>query len=190
LLITYCRLDSGRVFVYLPATNFSGTMQKLTITLLFLSFSFSIFAQQKEIPCTDLKVMLDDALAKHHDDKGVLIGTNEYTGITEYKYHLDLSSWAVSCAIKEMEFEKGKVKSWGEILVHEGNNKDSVLTYAKFVKAEMQDCWKYGIDKTEKAGTEGRDFSFVFMVHNQASWTDIELFVNHTGEEYHVYIIF
>jgi len=165
-------------------------MNKLTITLFSLFISLSLFAQQKDIPCTDLKVMLDDALAKHHDDKGVLIGTNEYTGITEYKYHLDLSAWAVSCAVKEMEFEKGKVKSWGEILVYQVNDKDSAISYANFVKSEMQECWKYGVDKTDKAETQGRDFSFVFMVHNDSSWTDIELFVNHTGEEYHVYIIF
>lgn len=167
-----------------------GIMKNFTIILLSLLFSLSAFAQQKEIPCTDLKVMLDDALAKHHDDKGPLVGTNEYTGITEYKYHLDLSAWAVSCAIKEMEFEKGKIKSWGEVLVFQINDKDAAIAYAEFVKKEMQDCWKYGVDKTDKSGTGGRDFSFVFMVHNQASWTDIELFVNHTGEEYHVYLIF
>lgn len=165
-------------------------MKKLTITLFSVAVSLTLFAQQRDIPCTDLKIMLNDALAKHHDDKGVLVGTNEYTGITEYKYHLDLSAWAVSCAVKEMEFEKGKVKSWGEILVYQVNDKDSAIAYAKFVQQELQDCWKYGVDKTDKAGTEGRDFSFVFMVHNDASWTDIELFVNHTGEEYHVYIIF
>lgn len=162
--------------------------RKLTIAFFGLILSATLFGQ-KEIPCTDLKTMLDDALAKHHDDKGVLIGTNEYTGITEYKYHLDLSAWAVSCAIKEADFE-GKIKSWGEILVYQVNNKEEAIKYADFVKKEMQECWKYGVDKTDKAGTEGRDFSFVFMVHNQASWTDIELFVNHTGEEYHVYMIF
>ncbi len=163
-------------------------MKNFTFALFSLFLATSIFAQ-KEIPCTDLKVMLDDALAKHHDDKTVLIGTNEYTGITEYKYHLDLSGWAVSCAVKEADFE-GKIKSWGEILVYEVNNKDSAITYAEFVRKELKECFTHGVDKTDKAGTEGRDFSFVFMVHNQASWTDIELFVNHTGEEYHVYLIF
>jgi hypothetical protein len=159
--------------------------------IFFFLFLFAVaLSAQKSIPCADLKLMLDDALAKHHDDKGVTVGTNEHTGITEYKYHLDLSSWAVSCAIKEMEFENGKIKSWGEVLVFQDNSKDSAIVYAEFVKKELKACFTHGVDKTSKAGTEGRDFSFVFMVHNQASWTDIELFVNHTGEEYHVYLIF
>ena len=161
------------------------------ITLYFFAFiaSTTLFAQ-RDIPCNDLKIMLDDALSKHHDDKTVLIETNEYTGITEYKYHLDLSAWAVSSAIKEMEFEHGKVKSWGEVLVFQAESKDSAIVYADFVKKELQECFTHGVDKTHKAGTEGRDYSFVFMIHNQASWTEIELFVNHTGEEYHVYLIF
>lgn len=163
-------------------------MKKWSLVLFSIILSLSTFAQ-KDIPCADFKIILDDALGKHHDDKGVKIGTNEYTGITEYKYHVDFP-WAASVAIKEMEFEGGKVKSWGEILAYQVNNKDSAMTYAEHVKQELKDCFKYGVDKTAEAGTEGRDFSFVFMIHNQSSWTDIELFVNHTGEEYHVYIIF
>ncbi len=163
-------------------------MKNFTLILFSLLIGTAVMAQ-KDIPCTDFKIILDDALAKHHDDKGVKIGTNEYTGITEYKYHVDFP-WAAAVAIKEMEFEDGKIKSWGEILAYQVNNKDSAIAYAEHVKLELKDCFKYGVDKTDKAGTEGRDFSFVFMIHNQSSWTDIELFVNHTGEEYHVYIIF
>lgn len=163
-------------------------MKKVSLILFSFILSSSLFSQH-EIPCSDFKILLDDALAKHHDDKGALIGTNEYTQITEYKYHLTFP-WAVSCSIKEMEFEDKKRKSWGEILCYEISNKDSAISYAEHVRKELKECFTHGVDKTDKAGTEGRDFSFVFMIHNQSSWTDIELFVNHTGEEYHVYIIF
>src|ERR1700754_2405059 len=121
-------------------------MKKFIITIFSFIVSAVLFAQ-KEIPCSDLKIMLDDALAKHHDDKGTLIGSNEHTGITEYKYHLDLSGWAVSCAIKEADFD-GKIKSWGEILVYQVNNKEDAIKYAEFVKKELQECWTSGIDKT------------------------------------------
>lgn len=160
------------------------------LAFLFISIlSFTFLSAQKEIPCKDLKTLLDDALAKHNGDKDSLIGTNENTGISEYKYHMDISSWAKSVAIKEADFD-GKIKSWGEVLVYQSTEKEEANKYADFVKAELLDCWKYGVDVTDKAGTEGREYSFVFKVHNQASWTDIELFVNHTGQAYNVYLIF
>ncbi len=162
-------------------------MKKLSLVLSMLIFS-SLFAQT-DIPCADLKIMLDDALAFHKDDKTDKIGYNEYTGMTEYKYHINLA-WAQKVCIKEYEFEPGKKKSWGEVLVTQLENKDSAIAYAEFVKKELKDCFTYGIDKTDKEKMEGREFTFVFMIHNQSSWTNIELFVTHTGKEYEVYIIF
>jgi hypothetical protein len=159
------------------------------ILLVFSSFFFSILVAQTDIPCTDLKVMLDDALAFHKDDKSDKVGYNEYTGQTEYKYHISLA-WAKKVCIKEYEFEKGKIKSWGEVLVTQLENKDSAIAYAEFVKKELKECFTYGIDKTEKEKMEGREYTFVFMIHNQSSWTNIELFVTYTGKEYEVYIIF
>lgn len=162
-------------------------MKQLLLSI-FLLGGIVVYSQ-KPVPCADLKLMLDDALDFHKDDKSDLITQNEYTGITEYKYHINLS-WAEKVCIKEYEFEPGKKKSWGEVLVTHIENKDSAIVYAEFVKQELKNCFTYGIDKTEKEKMEGREFTFVFMIHNQASWTNIELFVTYTGKEYEVYIIF
>ena len=106
-------------------------MKKL---IYILAFSFiSSLSAQIDIPCADLKLVLDDALKFHKDDKAEKVEYNEWTGITEYKYHITLA-WAKKSCIKEYEFEKGKIKSWGEILVMETNNKDSALVQAEIVK--------------------------------------------------------
>lgn len=160
---------------------------KSLFTILFTSISI-LFAQH-EIPCADLKVMLDDALAFHKGDKGEVIEANEYTGITEYKYHMNLS-WAQKVSIKEYEFEPKKIKSWGEVLVAQFKEKEQAIQRAELVKEELKKCFTHGVDKTAKEKVEGREYSFVFMVHNQASWTNIELLVTYTGVEYEVYIIF
>lgn len=159
------------------------------IFVLFIFLGGVILNAQKPVPCADLKVMLDDALDFHKDDKADKLSYNEYTAITEYNYHIKLD-WAQKVCIKEYEFDPGKKKSWGEILVVQKENRDSAIAYAEFVKQELKNCFTYGVDKTEKEKMEGREFTFVFMIHNQSSWTNIELFVTHTGKEYEVYIIF
>lgn len=160
-------------------------MKKFIFCFFFIQFTFA-----QIVPCSDLKKILGDSFSHYKDAKGEIVETNDWTGISEYKYHFNFD-WAQSACIKDALLDDNKHKIWGEIKVGVFKTKDEAIKEAEYIKEQLHTCFTKAVDKTHKSDTQARDYSAVLMVNDEFSWTDIEVFVNHTTtDQFTLYIIF